>query len=1170
MANQKHPQQLNRTASTKHWLVGSLLTVSTLSALALTTPADAAVDGSQAITTESTAATDTQAASAATSDATVASAASSAATSAADNAIASDATTNTDQPDTTETTALVTINVEGQASQSLTVHGTLGNAVAQAPSYPALREYDPAKYDITVTTNGATTFTDDDTDNVTITITHKHQTVSADLSGVTSTRTINFDNVPADADGTLTNQTQTVKWAVDTDLVTGTVTYEPMTNRYISYVFHQPTGYQATSDDIALTTSGDNVIVAPTNIAATTTLPTDLNMTITFVPAQITGQIVYVDSDDKDRTVTTIRFMGYANQLQFQIPDDYEIDTLPALLSQLRGSNQLAFNTLFVGQDMTLTVALTHAHQTGTLTTTRTITFTGAPTNTDSSIATQTQSLQWTTDTDLVTGITTYTPTTSGYDNYHFVVPTGYTVTSVNGTVLLNGAQATVDKVPLMTTTTLPTNQKMIVRLSPVAVTKQVQLVFVDDDNSDQTVTTTTLTTAADQLTFSIPANYVLSGDLPAFLTWVAGTDELVLNTQTIDQQAIVTVHLAHAHQVTNLATTRTITFTGVPANADQTVTNQSQTLNWTADTDLVTGVTTYTPAGNGFAAYQFTVPTGFNATGNDITLDGHQATVSAIPLAVTTTLPTDQSVTVAFTPAVITSQVTFVDDDNDGQTVTAVELTGHADQMKFQLPTNYLLKGSLPTLLRQIAGTNELVLNSQFVDPQLSLTVHLAHAHQYLGFETSGVTTTQTIAFTNVPAGANATVKQQTQIIRWATDTDLVTGEVVYTPETMTAVQYQFDQPAGYQATSTNGHLTTTNNLVTVTLNPATAATTLPSDQTTTVRFAPAVITGHLVFVDHDNQQRVVTTTDFANYANQLRFELPTNYVIDGDLPATLSYYPGANVLIFNTNALAQNQTLTVRLGHRLVTEKQQKQLTIAIDGSQNNEVLTFTRTMLTDLVTGEVTYSNWSNDNSFATLTDDLGQNRFDNLFITAHGETIAQIIAQFANQLGNADQVLTLTAPSTPAQPVPAPDADLKPVTVENTDKTPTLVVDSDAPTSQQVVTKSQTVVTPQTKTAAQAAPATPQTAMQAYQKYFPTKKVTARQNNQHPTTNQQTIADLKKDQLGPGQQQVAFASSGSNHSSHAIGGGGNDFTTELGQYFISLSGTINFGYAEQNIY
>jgi hypothetical protein len=293
MDTHENSQQSHNISASKRWLWGSLLTVSTLSALTLATPAQAASSaGYQDATVQpatsnpmvSDASAETTSASAIASisgSALAADVNSSAATDAAvtaDSANTADSATSattdsqTSNPINTSASATITIAVEGQATRVVTVTGTLGDSVAEAFGYPSLTQYDTAQYDVT-TTNGVGTFTNDQSDNVTITITHKHVYTDFEHSGLTTQRTITFDNVPADADGTVANQTQTVKWATDTDLVTQQTTYIPMASAYIQYVFHQPTGYDATSNGVQLTSSGQNIIVTADALSSTTTLP---------------------------------------------------------------------------------------------------------------------------------------------------------------------------------------------------------------------------------------------------------------------------------------------------------------------------------------------------------------------------------------------------------------------------------------------------------------------------------------------------------------------------------------------------------------------------------------------------------------------------------------------------------------------------------------------------------------------------------------------------------------------------------------------------------------------------------------------------------------------------------------------------------------------------------
>jgi hypothetical protein len=435
MDTHENSQQSHNISASKRWLWGSLLTVSTLSALTLATPAQAASSaGYQDATVQpatsnpmvSDASAETTSASAIASisgSALAADVNSSAATDAAvtaDSANTADSATSattdsqTSNPINTSASATITIAVEGQATRVVTVTGTLGDSVAEAFGYPSLTQYDTAQYDVT-TTNGVGTFTNDQSDNVTITITHKHVYTDFEHSGLTTQRTITFDNVPADADGTVANQTQTVKWATDTDLVTQQTTYIPMASAYIQYVFHQPTGYDATSNGVQLTSSGQNIIVTADALSSTTTLPTNRAVIVTFTPALINGQIVFFDDDRDGEQVVTIEFSGYTNSLQFKIPTHYVVTNLPVVLAQLRDSDELAFNSTAIGQNMTFNVYLKHQLETTTQSKTITVTIannqaqktlTFTRTATTDLVTNQTSVSDWTTD-DQFSSLTT-------------------------------------------------------------------------------------------------------------------------------------------------------------------------------------------------------------------------------------------------------------------------------------------------------------------------------------------------------------------------------------------------------------------------------------------------------------------------------------------------------------------------------------------------------------------------------------------------------------------------------------------------------------------------------------------------------------------------------------------------------------------------------------------
>jgi hypothetical protein len=95
---------------------------------------------------------------------------------------------------------------------------------------------------------------------------------------------------------------------------------------------------------------------------------------VTFTPALINGQIVFFDDDRDGEQVVTIEFSGYTNSLQFKIPTHYVVTNLPVVLAQLRDSDELAFNSTAIGQNMTFNVYLKHQLETTTQSKTITVT----------------------------------------------------------------------------------------------------------------------------------------------------------------------------------------------------------------------------------------------------------------------------------------------------------------------------------------------------------------------------------------------------------------------------------------------------------------------------------------------------------------------------------------------------------------------------------------------------------------------------------------------------------------------------------------------------------------------------------------------------------------------------------------------------------------------------
>jgi predicted regulator of Ras-like GTPase activity (Roadblock/LC7/MglB family) len=1045
MDTHENSQQSHNISASKRWLWGSLLTVSTLSALTLATPAQAASSaGYQDATVQpatsnpmvSDASAETTSASAIASisgSALAADVNSSAATDAAvtaDSANTADSATSattdsqTSNPINTSASATITIAVEGQTTRTVTVTGTLGDSVAEAFGYPSLTQYDTAQYDVT-TTNGVGTFTNDQSDNVTITITHKHVYTDFEHSGLTTQRTITFDNVPADADGTVANQTQTVKWATDTDLVTQQTTYIPMASAYIQYVFHQPTDYDATSNDVQLTSSGQNIIVTADALSSTTTLPTNRAVIVTFTPALINGQIVFFDDDRDGEQVVTIEFSGYTNSLQFKIPTHYVVTNLPVVLAQLRDSDELAFNSTAIGQNMTFNVYL--KHQLETTTQSKTITVTIANNQAQKNLT-----FTRTATTDLVTNQTSVSDWTTDDQFSSLTTDDGLTTFDAQS-VLSNG------------------------------------------------------TTLAATI-----ANFASQADATSQTVSLTAPDHVLTTTE--HKQFLITIGGNQNQATVNFSRTKTTNLT----------TNQSTYSDWVTDQPF-----------------------------SSLTTDDGLTTFDSLSVA-------DNGLTIAENLANFAAQ------------------TGTSDQ-----------------------------------------TVSLTEPQQFS-------TTTQHKQLT---IGVENNQSQVVITFSRTKTTNLTTNQSTYS-------DWVTDQP--FSSLTTDDGLTTFNSLsvadngLTIAENLANfAAQTGTSDQTVSLSepqgFTATTQHKQLTVGIENNQNQVVITfsrtkttnltTNQSTYSDWVADQSFSSLTTDDGLTTfdaqsvTADGMTLAAVLAaFANQTNTASQTITLTEPQHLVTTTQHKQLTITLAGNRARVTLYFTRIRTTDLITHLSTYTDWVSDESFQ-LTSDDGQTTFTLQSLADNGLSIAANIAAFARQSGTASQTLQLTNPE---------------------DQTSATVIYTD-PTTQQTVTSqtlkgavnapivfttvnhlaalqqqgyqmiSDETALPQTFTRAQqvfhvtvkkAAKATPRNAMQAYQKYFPTspsvKKTTTNQNRHatpsHYTTSQQSVNDLKKSQLGPGHQQVVFGGAGSSHASHAIGGGNDNITTELGQFFVSLSGTVNFGYVD----
>ncbi|GAX03976.1 adhesion exoprotein [Secundilactobacillus pentosiphilus] len=483
---------------------------------------------------------------------------------------------------------------------------------------------------------------------LTVKVKHQHSTaLPAGFDG-TTTRTINFSGVHGTNPKSVI---QTANWTTDTDLATGKTTYT------------SKDGYEAvTAPTVDGYTADQDMVPAEANQVATEK-PADSTVNVVYAGKQTNLTITYADQDNGGTAVGTQVLAGKVGDEvkgQANVPTNYE----------LVSDNDQTIDQTLTADGNALTIKVKHQHSTvlpadfnGT--TTRTINFTGVNGTNPKAV---TQTANWTTDTDLAAGVTTYTPL-DGYEAVTVPTVAGYT--------------ADQDTVPAYTnqpTTAKPENS--VLNVIYTGNQTNLAVTFVDQDNGGITVGTQKMTgKVGDEVKVqaNVPANYEL----------VNANDQTIDQTLAADGNTLM-IKVKHQHSTVlpadfNGTTTRTINFTGVNGANPKAIT---QTANWTTDTDLATGVTTYTPL-DGYEAVTVPTVTGYTAD---------QDTVPAETNQVPTEKPADSTVSVVYKADSQSIQVRFVDKQT-GKELGATTLSGFSDdnidyQPAYEAQQNILNQG--------------------------------------------------------------------------------------------------------------------------------------------------------------------------------------------------------------------------------------------------------------------------------------------------------------------------------------------------------------------------------------------------------------------------------------------------------------------------------------------
>ncbi|MCL2784626.1 MAG: hypothetical protein FWD55_04160 [Propionibacteriaceae bacterium] len=635
-----------------------------------------------------------------------------------------------------------------------------------------------------------------------------HVTPEITTNDLVTKRTITYtgagSRTPADT-------IQEQAWVVTTNQSTGAKTYAAAK------------GYaEVTTQTVVGYTTSPTTIPATDPVSYSTVLPTNSTVRVTLTPIPQTINIKFVDDDAAGAEVTPRA--GFATTLTGDPYDSVNFTEAMALGGVPDGYEFVSMNNFDAfdpAATQTITVHLKQGYSDNTMTTTRTITYTGAASRTP---ANDTQQITWDISTNNVTGVSTYSSAV-GYPGLTTQTVVGYT--SSPATIPATSATAS--------TPTRPSDTTVNVTLTPIVQTIAVE--FFDDD-------------AAAAVTPVAGFNATLSGnpyDLVNFTEAMAragvpaGYDFVLMNNFDFFDPAvtqIIVVHLAQGFSPSEMTTTRTITYTGAGSRTPAT---QTQELTWEISTNNITGASTYWST-KGYPALTTTVVAGYTTSPASI------PATAATP--VSSTRPSNTSVTVTLTPIPQSVDIVFVDDDAAGALVPptagfAATLTGNPyEAVGF---TEAMAADGIPVGYRLNSIDNVDVYDTDGATNQ-TITVHLRHIHQGSTLDTSRL-----IHY----AGAGVhTPTDVTQTLTWAVDTDLANGAITYT-DTNGYPALPSPSVAGYSPDRAEVAAVAAAGLVLV----------KPVNSTVNVTYSPLAQYINVVYLDNDANGAVIPTKSGAPY---------------------------------------------------------------------------------------------------------------------------------------------------------------------------------------------------------------------------------------------------------------------------------------------------------------
>ena len=562
----------------------------------------------------------------------------------------------------------------------------------------------------------------------------------------------------------------------------------------------------------------------------------------------------------------------------------------------------------------------------------------------------QVATLERTVHKDAVTGEETYSDwSTENWDSFTAPAINGYTANKdVKETVVTGDTTETT------------------VSIAYTANEQATKIVYVDNDKSGSIVKTDTLNGKTDQTVktdVKVPDGYVLEGNVPDNYTFTAGDNfDIIVHLRhgmvkvTPDKPKTTADKLPDSSKTypegvgqddLNKTITRTIKVT--TPDGKTSTTTQTAHLIRTARVDETTGQVTYDDwTTDSFDSYD--VPS----------VDGYTASQAKVEETKVTSDSQDSEVNISYTANKQSIKVVYVDGDNSGSTVKTDTLTGKTDETVktgIEIPDGYEVDGQVPSEYSFKAKDNaDITVNLKHstvtVIPDLPKTTDDKLPNNPTKSYPKGVakddlnkTVVRTIKVTT-PDGKTTTTRQTVKLNRVAV-VDEVTGQVTYSKWSLGELD-RYDVPVvdGYTPSQDRVNMEVANSET--------------KDSVVEITYAPNGQSINITYVDDDKGGATVKSYILAGKTDETvktGIEIPDGYEVDGQVPNEYSF------------KAKDNADVTVHLKHKLDKGTETKTVSrivkITLPDGQTKTIKqeqTLKRSKTTDLVTGDVVYSEWS----------------------------------------------------------------------------------------------------------------------------------------------------------------------------------------------------------------